>query len=395
MRPPRFSLLQVFALAAAAMLVLGAVLLYALFEVSQNAVMAGAVKVQDQAAERVRNDVEAARDAERRAVRHVEEIVRLGVLDPKDPVAVEQALFSEIIARPELTELTLTGADRTGVDRAGAPVFGADNRWQVSVFREGDEEEGAFITRRIVGQNGGFVELLRKRPPGGAFDSAELAPAGPAPDPTMSFTFLVPAEKQWGTSDSEPTWSDLHFENTSADDRDQHLRVTAMRVVRGKDGSFVGVARAAIHTRWLDRDTRKAEVHLEVPRAFVFICDEQGRLISRIHESDVIAPSDGAEGDLRVMTPPPEPVRQALAGQAVRRVAPGSKEVEHFRAGGEEYIASFVNVFEDPDSEGSTSGGTSASSHRSPSTRGSSGARAARSSSPSWRPSRSCWSPVA
>ena len=69
--------------------------------------------------------------------------IKLGLVDPADPKAVESALFELLLAKTDVSEITVTCGEQTGFDANGAIQIAAAPRWQVSVVRsttaQGDE----------------------------------------------------------------------------------------------------------------------------------------------------------------------------------------------------------------------------------------------------------------
>ena len=69
--------------------------------------------------------------------------IKLGFVDPADPKAVESALFELLLAKADVSEITVTYAEQTGFDADGEIQLAAVPRWQVSVVRsinaQGDE----------------------------------------------------------------------------------------------------------------------------------------------------------------------------------------------------------------------------------------------------------------
>jgi len=124
-----------------------------------------------------------------------------GVFDADKPLDVERALFSEILAHPDLAEANFTRASQTRSEPDVA--FASAGRWQVSVFCEGGEPP-AILTTHTHAAGGEFVVDERTRSPGGGGSCARgrsrasrgrsRAPPRTSPSSPPRFTTATPRE---------------------------------------------------------------------------------------------------------------------------------------------------------------------------------------------------------
>src|SRR5947209_4490699 len=101
-----------------------------------------------------------------------------------------------------------------------------------------------------------------------------------------------------------------------------NLELAALKAVEDRAGRFQGVLRVGLLTEQIDALTRRESA--ERAPHLVFICDEQGRLVSRLGPADRLR--EEADGELRVdpVAVPPE-LRLALAHPMLREVQAGQR----------------------------------------------------------------------
>ncbi|HVY49846.1 MAG TPA: adenylate/guanylate cyclase domain-containing protein, partial [Minicystis sp.] len=194
----------------------------------------------------------------------------------------------------------------------------------------------SFVTREA---RGAFERFARVRPPGGTFSAGELAPAGPASDPTRDDTFTVLARAK---NRGRTIWSDLHFAELDArlPEAERRVVLSVQRALHDADGALVGVARVALDPRELDAiaSARAADADPDDPSRTVLLATAKGPptrafLVARAREGDPLMVVDDATHDLRFSAAhaPPE-VAALLASPAVAALDPahpnGEAEVE-------------------------------------------------------------------
>lgn len=323
-RPPRLTLTAASLLVGALVLAGAGTIAWRLLDAWRASLLSAADQLRETASRRVALAVAASLGEAEEAVRSLERQIDAGVVRADDPLSVEAALLRPLLDDPHLAEVALT---RGRTVRRGPE--------QVSVYRL---PSGALETRRTREEGGRFVSDVRRRPSGVA--TLTGAPftrdAAAFDDPTRHATFETTAAPE---NAGRLLWSDLHYTALDAHlpERERRVVVTALKAVTLP--GVVGVLRVALWPEALDRvrSFRVDEAASPDPHV-VFLCDDRGRLVSRLSAADAIVESDG---DLRVVpqAAPPE-VTAALAAPEVPAV---SAERPHATArldvGGRPYLA--------------------------------------------------------
>ncbi len=287
---------QVFLLAMAGLAALLGVLLWLFARGSRQTIVDSSEKLRSAQAEGISLDVERYLEQAEKAVEHIENQIRFGAFRAEDALSVEAHLFAEVLNTPDLAEVAFTHAVRRGYLDDGTPDLAPDGRWQVSVFRETASEASPVHTRFDFKERGRFVSELRRRPPQGGLLASGLArEKDEPPDPTAHPTFATPASRSF--EDGGALWSDLsHMQlDELLPEDDRRVVVTVLKAIKDPARRFAGVVRVAILERKLDdlvaqqaRDRHRS-----------FICDDQGRLITRVDPSDGLR---DLNGDLRIVS---------------------------------------------------------------------------------------------
>ena len=297
---PRFFALSIGALAA-----LAALVLVLAVRTAGDAVVRTGEASRELVAARVAASVEAELGAAERAVGDFEKALLLGAVDDRDETSLRHYLLAEAIALPNLTDLTLTAGEFARYEDDGTMVLERDGRRQTVAYRDAQG-----------------VLRVRAAPP--------FEPDAPA-DPTRHDTFRTAANRELK---GRAIWSDLAYSEIDSDAAGSWRRktLTVQKAIFGKGDRFVGVLRAGIMSDTIDRlgDGAAAEGH------DVFICDADGRLVTRLDGHDPYELVDEAgkpdpDGDLRVV-PAVVPARIAAALSLAKAGAKGASRVV---AGGE------------------------------------------------------------
>jgi adenylate cyclase len=325
-RTPRLTLTAASLLAFALLLGGGGVVAYRLLDAWRVSLLDAADQLREAASRRVAVAVAASLAEAEQAALSLERQIAAGVVRSSDPASLEAGLLRPLLDDPHLAEVALT--------RGRTATRPPD---QLSVFRL---PSGALETRATYEERGRFVSDVRHRPPGvTALLGAPFAREAAAfDDPTRHATFETTASPE---NAGQLLWSDLHYTALDAHlpERERRVVVTALRAV-AVDGT-TGVLRVALWPEALDRvrsfrvdESAAADPHV------VFLCDDRGRLVSRLSAADAIVESDG---DLRVRPAslPPE-VAAALADPAVRAVSAERPSASaRLDVGGRAYLARF------------------------------------------------------
>jgi hypothetical protein len=186
------------------------------------------------------------------AVASLEKQVASATLPADDPLAVERALFTQLLANQDLEEATFTRGNEES-------TTGHGRTWQVSVYRAG-RPPLALVTSLTRRGGRGYVVELRERPAGatGLLAAPFLREPGPAPDPTAHLTFTSTLEHH-RFSDA-PLWTDLHYaeRDEALPEADRRVVATVMKAVEDGAGNVVGVVRVGLLADRLDQVASRA-----------------------------------------------------------------------------------------------------------------------------------------
>ena len=268
-----------------------------------------------------------------------QEQIELRLIDPNDPKAVETGLFGLLLAKKQIGELSFTRADQTGFDENGAVQLTPRPRWQMSVVRsETSNGKEQLWSRHVFPENSGFVAERQTLEP--ASSATMLPPTRMAAiDPTTHLTFATPANKEF---QGELLWSDLHWSELDSvkQDNEKTVEVSVQQTISDA-GKFAGVARVGLLAEQLDRAVQlKLTAPNEHDPHYIFLCDLEGRLITRGVSSDIVTLS----GDDLRLTPPdlPSEIARALADSKLRSLDRNTPVVSgHFQHDGREYLSTF------------------------------------------------------
>ena len=295
-------------------------LVYGLSLASEQAVLATSEQLRRATSLLIVERVQAYFDAAERLVTSVEGQMRLGLADPRDPRSVEAVLFGAGLDHPGLAGTSFTVARSLGWDDHGEMRLAPESHWQMAVYRDGTDIGGALDTGWVRARAGGYVREVWHRARGAGLRDSVFDPGATreVEDPTASLTFVTPASRpHYGSGLT--LWSDLSFVEADAHLPEPQRRVvlTALRALRDRTGEFAGVLRLGLRTETIDRI-----VHEEAERARpnrIVLCDEAGRLVSRLSPSDPLVEEDGS---LRVVPQHlPEEIALALRDDSLLQVS--------------------------------------------------------------------------
>jgi adenylate cyclase len=333
------SLNQVFALTLLGLFALLGLLLYGAQSASRQSIVDSSETLRRAASEHISGRVEAYLQEVEKGLQDFETRIRRGVTEAASPEAVERDLFAALLSAPNATGLSFTHASSLGFDAEGARRLAEEGRWQVMVYREAIGRESPLVTRYVHRVAGRFVTDERRMLSG----PFVRAPGGPA-DPAEHVTFVQAAsQEQTGVGEPRVLWSDLsYFESdASLPEKERRSVVTAQRAVADDRGGFVGVVRFGLRTETVDRIV--AEEAKEASPQRVFLCDEQGRLVARIHPDDALVDQHDEYESLRVESRRLAP-EMALALQRPELRALSAERPDgsaRFRSEGRDFLASF------------------------------------------------------
>jgi adenylate cyclase len=333
---------QVFGLSLLGLAAVLASLFYLVFQLSRETLIESSERIRDEASREIGERVTSFLTKAPDAVEQFQQEVDQGLVDARDPQAVEPALLALLLSARDITEITLTYGKKTGFAEDGALQLAATPRGQVSVVRAlSDKEEARFWSRHVHQENGAFVADRRECEASSRFSTLPLRrESGPVvSDPTLHATFTTPASENFS---GRLLWSDLHWSQLDADlpEAQRLVEVSVQRVVTDGAGGCLGVLRVGLLAQQLDRAVQLNLAAGQSDPHRIFICDPAGHLITRLFPSDRL---EDLDGDLRIAPAslPPE-IAGALADPSLRAVdekRPSSSG--HFHFGGQEFLTTF------------------------------------------------------
>ncbi len=334
---------QVFGLSLLGLAAVLTLLFYTVFQLSRETIIESSERIRDGASREIGERVTSFLAKAPATVEQFQQEVDRGLVDARDPLAVEPALFALLLSTRDVAEMTFTYGNKIGFDEHGALQLAATPRGQVSVVRAlSANEEDRFWSRHIHQENGAFVADRRELEPASRFSTLPLHRESSAAtsDPTSHATFVTPAREDFS---GQLLWSDLHWSQLDAElpESQRRVEVSVQQVVTDVAGEFVGVLRVGLLTQQLDRAVQlKLAPAGQADPHRIFICDAAGHLITRLSPSDQLQEADG---DLRIAPAnlPPEIVG-ALADPKLRSVdekRPSSSGNFHFNS--QEFLTTF------------------------------------------------------
>lgn len=328
---------QVFTLSLLGLGVGLGLLFYVVFEASRAAALESAERSREAASREIGDRVTGFLAKAPEAVEQFQLALQRGLVEARDPAAMEPALFGPLLANGDISEVTLTYGVKTGF-ADGAIQLAAAPRGQWSVWRTG---EARLMSRHVHQEGGGFVadrRVLERTARLG--DLPTQREPGAAVDPTRHLTFLTPASEPYH---GRLLWSDLHWSqlDSAKPAAERRVEVSVQQVVTDAAGGFVGVLRVGLLAPQLDRALKSPMTAAgAVDPHRIFICDPEGRLITRGESGDRM---EEAGEDLRIPAKlVPEPIASALAEKKLRAVSEERPSLAgRFRLGGEVYLTTF------------------------------------------------------
>jgi adenylate cyclase len=274
--------------------------------------------------------------------------------------SVESVLLGGLGGHPDVADVSLTYGRAVGTyDRdepphdAGDLRLAADGAGQVSIARATAREGGTMMIRRLTQAADGWRAVATWVAPDGTRTVAETPPGVSPPivaDPTLHPTFTTPSRSEFR---GRALWSDLAFyENDAGLPEDERRRVVSVqKALWTPAGDFHGVVRVALRSERIDELTRiRVDDANPNDDHVVFLCDDFGRLLSRLHAADHFGLLDvfgraDPDGDVRVVpaTLPPA-IAAALAATAAGDAPGGDVVVRRLDVDRVPYLASIAAV---------------------------------------------------
>jgi adenylate cyclase len=312
---------------------------------SREAIMKNGEQQRLAATAKVADRVQAVLDVAQTAVSAFEEQVRQGVIPTGSLEAIEAALYAELLRHDKLFEMTYTWATPNGENQDG-PTFAKRGRGQISVLRVINEDEPERIITRVLSSDadGAWSLRVRPRPHGGGLASAEFREGNdPTGDPTEHLTFKAAARK--ALTDNPSVWSDLFFAEVDSFKKradEKRTVMTVQRAVLDARKNFLGVVRAGLVSKDID-SIGMLHVDDKNDPYRIFICDKEGRLITRLSPDDTFA--EQPDEDVRVVSAHPDPViARALENPAIAAIDKDHAVVTRENIDGRDYVVTFKTL---------------------------------------------------
>ena len=207
----------------------------------------------------------------------------------------------------------------TATDISEVSYLSAEPPSQISVFRN---QQGEIETSRMIRHEGKFLEI-------GTGQEVQ--------DPTQHSTYQTLIKPEFK---GRLLWSDLH--RAQLDDQigveTPRIVVTVQKAIYDNDGTLLGVARVG---RFIDELTK---VTLEGGGAdpdsgkWVFLCDSQGRLVTRLSQANELQEHDDA---IRVSSAEAPTEVVAALEQFAKREDKTSRSLTRFDSGSQHHLSLF------------------------------------------------------
>jgi len=333
----RPTLRQVFGFSLLGLLVGLALLFYLVLHGLEKTLLQSSERYRDLASREVAQQVTNYLNEAPLAVTHFEKQVKYGLIDFRRTDSVEQGLLSLLLANDNLSEATLTYANSTGFDQDGNLLTDQSSAGQVAVLRS---TTGQFVSRRTWFNGTRFVFQSTTLTPESTTRATSSTPVVPSVDPTAHPTFQTAINHfNYGQIIS----TDLHWSqlDEALPEARRRVEVSVQKTIEDSHGHFVGVVRVGLMKSKIDgavqlhiTDQLESDPHL------IFLCDNQGRLITGFGNRDIVSVSGD---DLRVVAnDAPATVTRALQEPALQHIdSDRPLAATSFRLGDEVYLCTF------------------------------------------------------
>jgi adenylate cyclase len=270
------------------------------------------------------------------AVTHFEQEVKYGRIDPKNLDSVERGLLSILLANNNISEATLTYANRKGMNPDGSVVTDPASAGQVAVLRS--TTTGEFVSKRTWFNGKQFVSRSSVLTQASLLSGKPSTAFVPALDPTAHPTFQGALKFEGRLISTDLHWAQI---DETLPEAQRRVEVSVQKSINDSEVHFVGVLRVGLMKSQIDGAVEPATTGLAAGDLhLIFICDNQGRLITGFGKQDQVAVSGD---DLRIApVDVPAVVARALREPelaAIDRDQPLA--ATSFRMGKETYLCTF------------------------------------------------------
>ena len=329
------TLRQVFALSLLGLLLGLGLLFYLIFNGSERTILESSEQLRDRTSREMVNRVSDYLQEAPMAVADFERQIKYGLVDPAKVDSIHDGLMSLLLANQNISEASFTYATSPGLAPNKDILINHSSAGEVSVFNSG----GRFVSRRTWFDGKQFLSQTTELQGSPRENPSRIHDAIPATDPTSHLTFTTPISHDWkGTL----IWTDLHWSqlDQGLPENQRHVEVSVQKSVTDSQSRFAGVLRVGLMKEQIDNsvhvktaDSPKADPYL------IFLCTNDGRLITGLGDNDRITEFGNDLGIARDNLPPP--VLAALKLPALKTLGYGQTFATSFRSGGEIYLCTF------------------------------------------------------
>jgi adenylate cyclase len=326
---------QVFVFSFLGLLLGLALLFYLVLEGSQRTILQSSERYRDLASREVAQRVKDYLDEAPMAVTHFQQDVRYGLVNPDKINSVEAGLLSLLVANDNISEATLTYADRGSLAGRANPA----SCGQAAVLRS--TTPGEFV-RKLTWFNGhSFVSESATVAADGTVRMTTGNQPVAALDPTAHITFQRPARDFYG----QLIATDLHWSqiDETLPERQRRVEVSVLKTIEDAHGHFAGVLRIGLMKTQIDGAVQQhiTRPHEKDPH-LIFLCDSDGRLITGFGVHDEVTVSGD---DLRIAPQDVPPVvARALQEPVLENIGDDQSVASSFYFNGKVYLCTFLSL---------------------------------------------------
>lgn len=334
----RPTLRQVFGFSLLGLLLSLALLFYLVLNGSEQTILKSSERLRNLAGLEVAKRVTDYLNEAPAAVGHFEKQLAYGLVDPRNSDSIRAELLSLLLGNKNISETSFTYTDGAGFDSDGNLRINRASAGQVTVSRS--SEAGQFVSKHTWFDGAQFVSESTVLKGASGEGPAPVAREAPAMDPTAHPTFRTPARKDFY---GKLLWTDLHWSqlDEALPEDKRRVEVSVQKTVENSRAQFAGVLRVGLMKEQIDSAVQLHIADLnEADPYLIFLCDNQGRLITGFGPGDRIAESGD---DLRIVSRGLQPqVSIALQLPSLKNVSTDHPAAAAaFRSGPDIYLCTF------------------------------------------------------
>ena len=339
----RPTLRQVFGVSLLGLLLGLTLVFYLVLNGSEQTILQSSERYRDLASREVAQRVNDYLNEAPLAADHFEQQVQYGLINPMHTEEVKQGLLSLLLANQNISEASLTYAE-SGKDGRIKPDKNPALSSQIAVLRS--MNVGEYVYKRTWFDKTRFVSeslIVSQDASKNATAPKELLAA---PDPTSHPTFQQAAGDFYGQLIS----TDLHWSqlDESLPEEQRRVEVSVQKSIASSQGRFEGVLRIGLMQAKINGAVQQ---HISTSSGErdphqIFLCDNQGRLISGFGNKNMLTVSGD---DLRISPDQVPPVvARALQEPVLKNIDPDDKPeaATNFHFQGMEYLCTFRSLLQ-------------------------------------------------